>query len=115
MKLKELGLTALQQGTEETVTAQIPMPGQSVPGDSQVMLYFGDEAAERMAQVPDFSGMNRQQASDAAGAAGLYILVAGNSEVSPQVTAVSQSEAPGTRVSVGTTIRLEFADSYAAD
>ena len=114
-KLKELGLTALFRGSEDTVTGQIPTAGSAVPGDSQVILYFGDELPAEEVAVPDFKGMNRNQASEAAAKAGLYILVAGNSEVSPRVVVTAQSEEKGTKVPYGTTIRLDFADTSAAD
>ncbi len=114
--LKSQSLTARTQGTGDTVTAQLPAPGQSVPGGSQVLLYFGEEAVEtRMVTVPDFAGMNRQQASDAAGAAGLYILVSGNTDLSPQVTVTAQNIPKDTQVSVGSTIKLEFTDTHSAD
>jgi len=113
--LKELGITAQLRGSEETVTGQLPEAGRSVPGNSQILLYFGEETQPATVEVPDFLGMHRQQASDTAGVLGLYIRVLGNSEISTQVTAVSQSEAPGTPVEVGSTITLEFADTYAAD
>ena len=109
------GLKALVIGSEETVTGQIPGPGQYVPGNSQVILYLGDAPEASMAAVPDFTGMNRQQASDAAGALGLYILVTGNTEVSPNVTVTAQSEPKDTLVPVGTTITLTFTDTTARD
>ena len=112
-KLKELGLTAQCIGIEERITAQIPAAGNTVPGDSQIILYFGEPPDTREVTVPDFSGMTRQQASDAAGKLGLYILVAGNDAMDARVT--GQSEPKGTNVPVGTTIRLEFADIKAAD
>ena len=113
--LKEQSLTMQAVGTGDTVTGQIPAAGESVPGGSQVLVYFGETPEEQMVCVPDFMGMNRQQASDAAGALGLYILVSGNNEVSSKVTVTVQDIAAGTRVKVGTTIRLEFADTAAAD
>ena len=113
--LKASGLTAVLQGSAETVTGQIPAAGQGVPGDSQVILYLGDAPEERLVTVPDFTGMTRQQASDAAGLLGLYILVAGNTDISPNVVVTAQSEAKDTQVPVGTTIRLDFADIRAAD
>lgn len=113
--LKALGLTARIVGDGETVTGQIPAAGQGVPGDSQVLLYMGEEVTLENVTVPDFAGMNRQQASDAAGSAGLYILVAGNDEIAADVTVQGQSIAPGETVPQGSTIRLEFVDTKAAD
>ena len=113
--LKEQGLTAQLKGSGETITAQIPGAGQTVPGNSEVILYFGEDPEAELVTVPDFTGMNRQQASDAAGKLGLYILVAGNSSIEPAVVVTAQSQPKGTQVSVGTTIRLEFADTQAKD
>ena len=111
--LKQDALSAQYIGTGETVTAQIPATGASVPGGSQILLYMGQEASQQTVEVPDFAGMTRQQASDAAGALGLYILPGGNLEISPGVTVIVQSVAPKTQVSVGTTISLTFADTKA--
>ena len=113
--LKQQGLTAQIQGTEETVTAQIPMAGQSVPGNSQVLLYLGQTPEQQTVTVPDFTGMTRQQASDAAGTLGLYVLVTGNQEISPNVKVTAQSVPKDTKVSVGTTIELLFVDTQTAD
>ncbi len=112
-KLKKMGLSVQRSGAGETVTAQIPAPGQSIPGGSQVLLYLGEEPQQ--VQVPDFSGMNRQQAADAAGKLGLYVLAAGNGEVSPTVTAVSQSISPESTVPAGTSITIHFLDTAARD
>ena len=114
-QLETLRLTAVTVGSGETVTGQIPAAGQSVPGGSEVILYLGEEPSEDTVTVPDFQGMNRQQASDAAGALGLYVLVAGNDTIAPNVVVTGQSEAAGTQVPVGTTIRLVFTDIQAAD
>ena len=112
-QLKALGLTAQTVGTGEIVTGQIPSPGNIVPGNSQVLLYMGEDPETRLVTVPDFAGMTRQQASDAAGLLGLYILVTGNNDLNAVVTA--QSHPKETQVPAGTTIKLEFADIKAAD
>ena len=112
-QLKTLGLTAQTVGTGETVTGQIPMAGHVVPGNSQVLLYLGQQPENRQVTVPDFTGMTRQQASDAAGLLGLYILVTGNDAMDAVVTA--QSAPKDSQVPVGTTIKLQFADTKAAD
>jgi stage V sporulation protein D (sporulation-specific penicillin-binding protein) len=113
--LKSQNLSAKIIGSGETVTAQIPAAGECVPGGSQVLLYLGEEPENRTVKVPDFVGMTRQQASDAAGALGLYILVSGNQTAAPEVTVSAQSIPKDTQVPVGTTIRLEFAENIAAD
>ena len=112
-ELKALGLSAQFIGTGESVTSQIPTAGNLVPGNSQLLLYLGEEPEIRQVTVPDFTGMTRQQASDAAGLLGLYILITGNNAMDAVVTA--QDKPMNTQVAVGTTIKLEFADIKAHD
>ena len=114
-QLKTLGLTAQCIGSGETVTGQLPAAGQSVSGDSQILLYFGEDPKLQQVEMPDFSGMNRQQANDAAGKLSLYILPKGNLEIAPGVTVASQSIARGTKVSAGTTVTLQFVDTGTSD
>ena len=113
--LKDQGITATFLGGGDAVTGQIPEPGRMIPGNSEMLVYLGEDPEERTVQVPDFIGMNRQQAADAAGKLGLYILVKGNSEVSTTVVATAQSVSSGENVAVGTTIQLEFTDTGARD
>ena len=113
--LKEKKVTVSSSGTEEFVTEQLPSAGTMVWPGSQVLLYFGEPAPERQVQVPDFRGMNRQQASDAALMLGLSIVVAGNDTIAPNVTVAYQSESAGTTVEVGTAITLQFTDTTARD
>ncbi len=113
--LKKAGLTARLIGDGDSVTGQLPAAGQTVSGGSEVLVYLGETPENRSVEVPDFKGMNRQQASDTAGKLGLYILVTGNREVSGTVTVTAQSEAPGTQVPAGTTITLTFTDTTVVD
>jgi stage V sporulation protein D (sporulation-specific penicillin-binding protein) len=113
--LKELGLSYLPRGSEHHVTAQLPREGQTLPQGSQMLLYFGEVPEQHRVEVPDFYGMNRQKASDLAASLGLYILVSGNASTDPKITVTAQSVPPGTSVSVGTTIKLEFADTKVSD
>lgn len=113
--LKEFSMTPVCSGSQETVTGQIPAAGQSVPGGSQVLLYFGPPAENEPVKVPDFYRMTRQQASDAAGLLGLYILVAGNPDITPTVVVTGQSVSAGTEVPRGSTITLTFADTDIRD
>lgn len=112
-RLKELGVEPILSGSGETVTDQLPSPGQTVASGSQVILYL-EETPEGV-KVPDFAGMNRQQAGDAAGKAGLRISITGNPETAPQVVVASQSPAAGEMVPWGTEVILQFADTAARD
>ena len=112
--LDTLGLSFQTVGDGQTVTAQIPLPGQTVPGDSEILLYFGIPTQAEQTVVPDFTNMNRQAAFDAAVELGLYILVSGNTGTEPSVTVVRQSIPPGTAVPRGTTVELKFIDTKAA-
>lgn len=113
--LKQAGLTARREGDGQSVTAQIPAAGQSLPGGSEVLLYLGEAPEERLVTVPDFLGKTRQQAADLAGGLGLYILPAGNPEASANVTAIAQDIPSGTQAAAGTTITVRFADQTAKD
>lgn len=113
--LQQAGLSMKAVGTADTVTAQLPQAGQTLPGGSEVLVYFGDEKQDYTVTVPDFTGMTRQQASDAAGQLGLYLLPRGNPAVTHSVTATAQSAAAGTEVPMGTTIEVEFTDTGAHD
>ena len=108
-----MGLSYQAIGDGETVTGQIPEAGNTVPGGSQVLLYFGEPTPTEMVKVPDFNGMNRQQAADLAAQLGLYILVGGNTSLKTTVKAATQDLAPGTEVSIGTTVKIEFIDTKA--
>ena len=113
--LKEQGITFVSQGTGEFVTAQIPAAGQTIPGESQIILYFGEVPEPATVSVPDFIGMNRQQASDAATELGLYILAKGNPGMETTVVVTGQSIQKDKQVAVGTVIELEYTDTKAAD
>ena len=113
--LKAQGISAQYLGQEDFVTSQLPAAGQTVPGDGQILLYFGGEAETRTVCVPDFSGMDRIKASQEAGKLGLYILIAGNDSLRTDVVVTGQSVPANTQVAVGTTIRLTFADLNAVD
>ena len=114
-RLEALGFTAEFVGQEESVTDQIPAAGISIPFGSQVLLYMGENSGKEPVAVPDFFGMTRQQASDAAGMLGLYIQIAGNTGLESHITVTAQSIEKNTPVPPGTTIRLEFTDSGARD
>ncbi len=110
---ESLGYRIVGEGT--TVTGQIPAQGSSLPGNSQVILYMGEDAPGDLVAVPDFSGMTISQANKAATNAGLYILIKGATTDSRDVIATGQDVAPETLVVPGTTIRVDFTDQTAQD
>ena len=112
-RLKQSYLSCRKVGDGDLVTGQIPAAGQSVPGESEILLYFGETPDQTMVTMPDFRGLTPDQAESLAGSFGLYILAAGN----PSQTAVAaeQSVAPGQTVPAGSTVTLIFADMHAAD
>ena len=112
--LKKQGITFLALGEEQQVTGQLPVPGQPLSADTQILLYFGTPTPTDQVTVPDFTAMNRQQAGDAVLRAGLTLRIEGNQELLPSVTVVQQSIAPGTTVPPGTRITLKFIDTKAA-
>ena len=114
-KLKSLGLTANVTGTGERVLAQLPEPGQTVAAGSQVLLYLEDTGEMPSVPVPDFTGMNRREASQAASDAGLTILITGNGEIAPSITVTAQNYEKDTLVPLGTTVTLTFTDTGARD
>ena len=113
--LKEQSLTIRVVGSGDAITGQIPAAGEAIAGNSQVLVYLGGKPPQETVTVPDFVGMNRQQASDTALNLGLNILISGNTTVSPTVTVYQQSMPAGDTVPIGTTIGLEFSDTKVAD
>ena len=109
--LKTSNLTPRFLGEGEVVTGQIPAPGESVPGGSQILVYLGERPPEERVTVPDFTGMTRTQAISAA--TGLYIQELGNPDADAVV--VAQDIPPGTETDQGTTIQLTFIDPQARD
>ena len=103
--LQEESLTYELIGSGTAVTGQIPQAGAKLPGNSEVILYMGEEVPSDMVTVPDFTGMTIGQANQAAANAGLYILVKGATEDSGYVTATGQDVEAGTSVVRGSTIR----------
>ena len=113
--LKEKKLTLTPMGDGETITGQLPAAGQSVLPGSEVLVYLGQPQGARMVTVPDFTGMNRQQASQAAGALGLSVIPIGSDQVSTDVTVCSQKEPAGTQLPAGSAVTLQFSDTSARD
>jgi len=113
--LKELEITFVASGDDAVVTGQIPAAGEKIPGNSQAMVYFGENPPQDLVMVPDFAGMDHAAAEKMAKELGLYILSYGNQDRTKNVVVTQQSPLPDTTVPVGTTVTLLFTDTKAAD
>ena len=113
--LSQQFLTVRKVGNGDLITGQLPAAGEQIAGGGQVLVYLGEDVPRDTVSVPDFIGMNRKRANDAALSAGLNILISGNDGLGPNITVTRQDPAPGETVTPGTTIRLEFTDTKAAD
>ncbi|MBQ7254925.1 MAG: PASTA domain-containing protein [Oscillospiraceae bacterium] len=113
--LKERSLKFRSVGSGETATGQIPAAGASIPGDSEIVVYFGGEAPEETVTVPDFRGMTVSQARDAASYYGLYIQARGTDKISGYIYVTYQGTEPGTEVPRGSTVNVEFTNNSVQD
>lgn len=101
------GFTTSVKGYGDTVLAQVPAAGTTIPQGGNVVLYTDEESAAGQIEMPDLTGYSIYDVNYLAAAYDINISVAGatNSELS---TSSSQSIPPGTLVSPGTVVRLSF-------
>ena len=103
-------------GQGSTVTDQLPSPGAEVPGNSEIILYFGNAVkTTEQVEVPDFVGYGIADVDYLATNAGLYIQAKGTDHRDEYVTGAYQDIEPGTMVDRGTTITVEFTTGGASD
>ena len=103
-------------GQGSTVTDQLPSPGAEVPGNSEIILYFGNAVkTTEQVEVPDFVGYGIADVDYLATNAGLYIQAKGTDHRDEYVTVAYQDLEPGTMVDRGTTITVEFTTGGASD
>ncbi len=105
-QLDQLGLEVELIGDGETITDQIPEPGQEVPQHSSLMLYLesspGQVETEDQIEVPDLIGRNTAEVNEVLEILGLNLEETGGG------VAFSQYPDPGTEVDKGSTIEVEF-------
>ncbi len=113
--LQEKSFTYRRVGEGAVVMGQIPAPHALIPGKSEVIIYFSQEAPNEKVTVPDFSGMTLVSANQLAAREGLYMLITGVNQAAYNVTATYQSPEAGEQVKPGTTVTVEFTDFTAQD
>ena len=103
-------------GQGSTVSDQLPNPGAEVPGNSEIILYFGNAVkTTEQVEVPDFVGYGIADVDYLATNAGIYIQAKGTDHRDEYVTVAYQDIEPGTMVDRGTTITVEFTTGGASD
>jgi len=103
--LREKGIDMITDGTEQTITGQLPPAGAKVTEGFCAMLYVtGADAptAKEFARVPDVIGLPVRESAQALRQSGLGFEANGNG------IAVKQSPAAGTYAAAGDTVTVEF-------
>ena len=113
--LKKLGLTCLSLGEGDVVTNQLPAPGEILPGGSGMLVYFDAGLKTGTVTVPDFADLTPEEAELTAAEAGLCVRTTGNPDRTLPLRVLTQSIEPGTEVSPGTVIELQFTHRTARD
>ena len=113
--LSEKTITYRTVGSGAVVTDQLPAAGNQVPGNSEIILYFGAEKQQTMVEVPDFIGCSVADVNYLAANAGLYVQAKGTDRTDVYVLAAYQDIEAGTEVDRGTTITVEFSSTGASD
>ncbi len=107
--LEKAGLRCRTIGTGARVTAQVPAAGVSIPGQSTVILYLGDERPGGEVEVPTLKGLSPAAAKSRLEDMGLFMRSAGVSDYTDaSVSAVSQSLEAGATVAIGTVVEVHF-------
>ena len=102
-------------GSGDVVTDQLPTAGKQVPGNSEIVLYMGEEKLNVMVEVPNFIDYSVADVNWLAANAGLYIQAKGTDVTTNYVLAAYQDIPAGTQVERGTTVTVEFASKGASD
>jgi len=113
--LKRKNLTCRTVGDGTVVTGQIPAVGASIPGNSTVILYMGEEAPTDQVTVPNLKGLTYDQAKKRLNEQGLYLRASGVSYYSASTHALDQSVGAGEVVDRGTVVPVRFVDTSVTD
>ena len=113
--LKRKNLTCRTVGQGTVVTGQIPAVGATIPGNSTVILYMGEEVPADQVTVPNLKGLTYDQAKKRLNELGLYLRASGVSYYSAATKALDQSMGAGETVDRGTVIPVRFVDTSVTD
>jgi eukaryotic-like serine/threonine-protein kinase len=98
---------------QNTVTRQVPAPGDSLPQGAGVMLWYSTGYGQSYVNIPDVTGVPAAEAEEILLEHRLRSLLVGAGDVSDASSAIvaRQSRQPGTRVREGFEIRLYLTDA----
>ena len=114
--LSAKGFDVRMVGDGETVITQVPAAGAAIPGQSRVILYFGDARPQETVTVPSVIGYGPEYARQVITNAGLYMRTTGLAGTYSAATVASgQSLVVGTEVKPGTVIEVNFSDKSLTD
>lgn len=107
-KLNQSGLRSRIEGDGQRVYGQFPKAGVYVPGQTEIVLYVGQNGKVADGQdvtVPDVTGLNMRDVGELFSYLGLRMEI----EDGSTGFAVGQNVEHGTKVKAGTTIKVKFA------
>ena len=113
--LQSKGLSYRVVGDGTAVTDQLPSYGVSIPGNSEVVLYLGEEKPTEQVEVPDLTRLTLSAVEKALAERNLYLRPTGSTSYSDATISVSQSIEAGTMVAPGTVIEVQFMDTSIQD
>jgi len=93
-------------GNGETVTAQVPEAGTTMPHNGTLILYTGDQKPNKSIVVPDLVNYSVAGASNRITSMGCNVRVVGNNNSGSTALVISQSPAAGEKVAPGTVITI---------
>lgn len=108
-ELTNSGLKILVKGSGDTVIAQTPDPGSSVPSGGTVVVYTDEVSMNQTVTVPNFTNRSLSDVNYLAAQAGLNIKVTGAYN-SSAATARTQDYAAGEQIKPGTVITVNFVE-----
>lgn len=94
------------RGKGDTVTAQMPEAGSTMPQSGTMILYTGDEKPTKNITVPNLVDYSVAGATNRIKQSGLNVRVVGNENAGGDVLVISQSPAAGEVVAEGTVITI---------
>lgn len=110
---KEAGLRVSIQGSGDIITNQLPKSGSRLAKDGLVIVYTEAETEVKV-QMPSFLGMSKSEVQTKANELKINVTMMGGgaeNSITDEMIAISQGTAPGTEVSEGSVVTVEFAES----